>query len=188
MSWRRYTAFLFLPAAISMGLAVASYAETKIATGSALEAKIEPNLVSVEGERKSARPAQAVKKAKKVELPSMSKEDQKTQGKMMTIKGMVTGVNNYGLAVEYGDDPKLGAREMWAELMTETKMSGFNKIRDIQMGDTVQLTYKDIGNGNKKLLKEIKFLKRKPAEPVVAEAPEIPERPGMSLEKKESDG
>ena len=100
---------------------------------------------------------EAVKKLK-IELPSVNKEDAEAEGEIKTLKGKVAGVNNFGVAVEYND----GAREMWADLMKETKLDGVKKFRDLEMGDTVELTYKELKNSSKRLLQKVRLIRRAP--------------------------
>ena len=102
------------------------------------------------------------------QLPSISKEDSKAEGEVKKLQGKVSGVSNYGLAVEYDK----GASEMWADLLKETKLDGFKKMRDLQYGDTVEITYKELKESRKRLLQQVNFIRKKPQERESLEAEE----------------
>ena len=108
---------------------------------------------------KKAAGAPALKVAKP-QLPSISKEDKEAEGEVKELQGKVSGVSNYGLAVEYGD----GSSEMWADLLKETKLDGFKKMKDLQYGDTVEITYKELKESRKRLLQKVNFIRKKPQE------------------------
>jgi hypothetical protein len=105
------------------------------------------------------------KKAKKpgVVYPAMTKEEQRAEGKVKSLKGKVSGINNFGLAVEYGAEGKV-AREMWADLMKETKLEGVKSLKELNYGDEVELTYKEIKSNSKRLLLKARLVRRAPQE------------------------
>lgn len=157
MNWRRYMVWAFLAAFGPASLAGAATVESK--------------LISKEGERVVAGittqvPTQTkpVKHVPRVVLPQISKEDMKAEGQSRTVKGVVSGRSNYGIAVEYGADPVLGVREMWLDLMKQTELTGVKKFSDLEAGDTVELVYKQLKDGSKKILKQVKLIRKAPKE------------------------
>ncbi len=110
--------------------------------------------------KEALKPQKVAPAKKSIELPSVSKEEAKAEGVVKTLQGTVSGVSNYGLAVEFEG----GTREMWADLMKETTLEKVKKIRDIQIGDTVEIAYKELKNNSKRLLQKVKLVRRKPKE------------------------
>lgn len=169
MSWRHYAVALLMPLLFSFGTAVECFAAETAATEkrSAFEAAKEAvsKLVSKEGELKSVtkKPA-AGKHVPKVILPPIEKAEEEAEGEMRTLKGTVSARSSYGVAVEYGSDPKLGTREMWADFRKQTLVAGIKKFSDLEPGDQVQIKYKELKENSKKILKEIKLLKKAPKE------------------------
>ncbi len=164
----------------------ASAADTKTLVSAAEPAK----LVSKEGEKQTQTPverkkqeavktaAKTLKKEKKTVLLSVSEEDEKAEGKVYSLKGAVSGRNNVGLAVEYGEDPKLGMREGWFELNSKTALSGVKSLSELESGDLVTVTYKQLKDGSKRILKTVTLTGKAPKEALSAEAPDAGEEAG----------
>lgn len=158
MSYRGYSRFLTAGVVLSLCLCGASFAAEPQMVSKKAEVSpapaTEPILPKIESVKKAA------VKTPKIDLPGMSKEDAEAKGEIKKLKGKVAGINNYGVAVEYND----GAREMWADFMKETKLEGVKKFRDLEMGDTVEITYKELKTSSKRLLQKVHLVRRKPKE------------------------
>ncbi len=168
VSWRHYAVAVLAPALLFTA-AVPAHAADKPMT-SAPSAAAQTKLVSREGQLVSAeKKAQAPKPGKRtphVVLPTISKADAKAEGETKSLKGTVSGRSNYGIAVEYGQDPKLGTLEMWSDLMKQTELTGVKKFSDFQVGDTVEIVYKQLKDGSKRILKEVKLIRKAPKEAI----------------------
>ena len=118
----------------------------------------------------TAKPADKKESAKKEvvkdkrALPDMDAADEKAEGELRKVKGIVSGSSRYGIAVEHGMDANSVAQEMWANYLSSTTLSGAKKFSDLQYGDTVELTYKELKDGQKRLLKSVKLISKKPKE------------------------
>lgn len=139
--------------------------------------------VSGEGEILIKRLQDEAKKAeakkKKKEEPNyteLSKEDLKMEGKNKILEGTVSAVGSSGLAVEHpADGLKEGqAAEMWFNFVKDVKFNGFKKYLELEQGDTVSVVYKESLDGNKRILRGVTLVEKKPKE---VEAPAEPEEP-----------
>ena len=174
---RRHGAwFIFV---LSFCLASAAFAEEetkkpaqpmslmKILNDKDLAATIAPKPEAAKGEikkvSKEPKKKEAVKRAKDA-LPDIDDVDEKAEGTLETVRGTVSGSSRYGIAVEYGVGANSIAQEMWANYLSSTKLSGAKKFSELEYGDTVELTYKQLKDNSKKLLKSVKLIHKQPKE------------------------
>jgi len=110
----------------------------------------------------------AAEKKVKGALPAPEEADEKAEGTVKTVKGTVSGMSRYGIAVEYGQDEKFTAFEMWANYLSNTTLSGAKKFSELAYGDTVELTYKELKGGGSRILKSVKLISKKPKEALLS--------------------
>ncbi len=137
------------------------------------EASASGALSSKEGELKTGKPKEVLskKKTKPTDIPEADPLELKAEGQTLTVQGEVSGRSNYGLAVNYEADALKGEyKEMWLNLLTGTKVAGVKDLSELEEGDRVSVTFKQVAGSNKKLLQKVALLQRKPPEPVVVEA------------------
>jgi len=180
---------VFLPAFPRQGLsetttapaASAAKADTKIETSPAPEKKDPPPalgiLVSKENlEAKVAKPEAARETAVSQEPVA----EQVTK----TMYGEVSGHGFNGLAVTYNQDAKRGiGYEAWFNYEDDTKFSGYKEKKEIEDGDTVEVTYEQPEQDGKKILKQVRLLKKRPPEVEVDEEPSAEDRSTEEAEK-----
>lgn len=88
-----------------------------------------------------------------------------------TISGAVSGHGYNGLAVTYNEDTKRGiAYEAWFNYEDDLKIGGYRSKKEIEDGDSVEITYELPQQGGKKVLKQIRLLKKRPRVVQQAEA------------------
>lgn len=112
----------------------------------------------------------------------LSKEDTKLETVTKAVEGKLSAYGMNGLAVETSyDEKKRASSEMWFEYVEGMKLSGAKKLSDFQGGDIVRVTYldgvkkekqddKEVIVAGKKIIKELKLLRKKPK--TVEEEPE----------------
>lgn len=156
-SWRWQMIFILLVSFLGPS---PLFAETK----SEPSQPVAPRLVSLERGDKAKVSSEA--KKKEVILPEMDPLDEKAEGTLKTLEGEVAGINHYGIAVMYEVDLKAGSsKELWLNFLKETKLSGVSSFSEFGYGDKVSATYKEIKGSQKRVIKSLALIQKKPKEP-----------------------
>lgn len=109
--------------------------------------------------------APAAKKAKAVVFPELTKDEQEAEGLSRTLEGEVTGRSNFGLAVLDEQGEAAGkAMEYWLNYHQGVQILGFRHPSELQDGDRVRVTYKELSDSHKKILKSVSLVEKKPKE------------------------
>ena len=183
MSWRQAAAaFLFSALLVSSACAeeVAAKKETVVKKESVkIKEMFNKILVSKEPKKEplvqatsagAKKKTEAVKKTvKKTGFPDMDEKDFLAEGHEKTVRGPIGGKSHQGIAVVYAVDELKGSSEMWVDMNSRVKFSGAKSFAKMEEGDIVELTYKELLDGSKRVPLMLRFVSNKPAEELVAE-------------------
>lgn len=132
-----------------------------IATVSFFFALISKNMTAAETTKAPAQPQ--AKAMMKETLVSKTEPEIKMIEK--TMSGEVSAKGPNGVAVVYEKDLKKRASfEMYFPFESNTTLTGYESKADIQEGDSVLATYEEAEDGSKRILLDLKLMKKKPAE------------------------
>lgn len=112
-------------------------------------------------------PQTKVKKTWEEKLPDLDPELEKLEGEEKSYQGIVTGAGFNGIAVSAQKLRADAPDEMWFDYVKGLRLSGVSRLAELQMGDTVKVSYKVTQDG-RRFSKGITLVRKAP---VVPEAP-----------------
>lgn len=106
---------------------------------------------------------EAVKKTWEDKLPEADPAEAEIEGTEEALEGMVSGAGYNGLAVELSNPKKNEPSEIWFNYVKGIKLSGIQRLAELQEGDKVSVGYRETRDG-RRFLKEIRLIRKKPVE------------------------